>query len=101
LESSTRPTARSFIGELKSRTREAAQSSIVIVAASGANEPAYEADVKGVRELLFSYHATNFLTINQRYTYDQLRLLLFNQLRPDQIPVLDGDSSRFANQFSQ
>jgi hypothetical protein len=90
----------SFLRRLLQVSESGRSPSMVVAAASGAHEPAYEGDIDGLRQLFFSEAVTRILTQYPTHSYDSLYPLVTQLLAGIQTPVLQGDTSRYANQVT-
>ena|GEM_PF-4229007 len=89
--------ALSFLRHLLEDSESGQSPSMVVAAAAGELEPAYEGDIDGLRQLFFTEAVTRILTQYHTHSYDSLYALVTQLLAGIQTPALQGDTSRFAN----
>jgi hypothetical protein len=74
--------------------------SMVIAAAAGELEAAYEGEVNGTRQMLFSYEAISVLNRYPSDSYSTLYSKIEPLLAAHQVPDLAGDTARHSNAFT-
>jgi hypothetical protein len=74
--------------------------SMVIAAAAGELEAAFEGEINGTRQMLFSYEAISVLNQSPSDSYSTLYSKIEPPLIAHQVPVLSGDTARHSNPFT-
>ncbi|HEX8254077.1 MAG TPA: caspase family protein [Thermoanaerobaculia bacterium] len=78
----------------------AVKSSLVVLAASAELLAAYEAEISGARQMLFTHAATGLLAADRNLTFDLLWRQVTHSVGAHQTPQLTGDRTRFTNLFT-